>query len=197
MPIVLNCACGKTLRVADEHAGKRVKCPGCGAARTVEAPAAPPDDFDDFEVVEDEPTTTPPAAKAPAKAVAVEAVAEPASVKAKEAPPEPANPFANLGKKKKKKKKKKATAEGDDDSVEKALEAQARMVRIARGGAYVALGVVILAGFGYICLTHWQNVRDAIWWIQIAVYALPIIGLAALGKGVIGLAFGQFLGDDD
>src|SRR5438067_4672369 len=34
MPITLNCACGKTLRVADEHAGKRVKCPACAAVLT-------------------------------------------------------------------------------------------------------------------------------------------------------------------
>lgn len=28
--ISFSCACGKTLRVKDEFAGKRVRCPGCG-----------------------------------------------------------------------------------------------------------------------------------------------------------------------
>ncbi len=31
MTIILNCACGKKLHAADELAGKRVKCPHCGA----------------------------------------------------------------------------------------------------------------------------------------------------------------------
>jgi hypothetical protein len=53
MPITAKCpnaACGKTLRVKDELAGKKVKCPGCGTIIAlpaldvpveVEAPAAP------------------------------------------------------------------------------------------------------------------------------------------------------------
>jgi len=47
MPITLNCTCGKTLRVADEHAGRRVKCPACSAV--ISAPAPEPQ----FEVVEE------------------------------------------------------------------------------------------------------------------------------------------------
>ena len=32
MPIIVKCeGCGKTLKVKDELARKRVKCPGCGA----------------------------------------------------------------------------------------------------------------------------------------------------------------------
>ena len=49
MPITLNCPCGKTLRVADEHAGKRVKCPVCNAV------IAPPAPEPSFEVVEESP----------------------------------------------------------------------------------------------------------------------------------------------
>ncbi len=49
MPITLNCSCGKTLRVADEHAGKRVKCPVCNAV------IAPPAPEPQFEVVEEPP----------------------------------------------------------------------------------------------------------------------------------------------
>jgi hypothetical protein len=61
MPFTLNCGCGKILRIADEHAGKRVKCPACNAVLTSVPP--PPA----FEVVEDEPkqlATAKPAAKA-------------------------------------------------------------------------------------------------------------------------------------
>lgn len=58
MPITFNCPCGKALRIADENAGKRVKCPACQAVGT--APAAAPK----FELVEDD---EPPARPAPAK----------------------------------------------------------------------------------------------------------------------------------
>lgn len=35
MPITVACQCGKQLRVKDELAGKRIRCPSCGAALTV------------------------------------------------------------------------------------------------------------------------------------------------------------------
>lgn len=50
MPITFACACGKTLKVADEHAGKRVKCPACQAVASVPAAAG-----GDFEIIDDEP----------------------------------------------------------------------------------------------------------------------------------------------
>lgn len=66
MPITFNCPCGKVLRIADENAGKRIKCPACQAIGTAPgaAPAAPK-----FELVEDddEPPAKP-AAKPPAPA---------------------------------------------------------------------------------------------------------------------------------
>jgi WD40 repeat protein len=37
MPITVACACGKTLRVSDTHAGKRVRCPGCNQVVAVPA----------------------------------------------------------------------------------------------------------------------------------------------------------------
>ncbi len=51
MAITLNCPCGKTLRVADEHAGKRVRCPSCQQIQMVPKPEAEPI----FEVVEEPP----------------------------------------------------------------------------------------------------------------------------------------------
>lgn len=54
MPIKVVCpSCGRTLNARDEHAGKKLKCPGCAAAVTV--PAAPPaqqagvDDLEEME----------------------------------------------------------------------------------------------------------------------------------------------------
>jgi hypothetical protein len=38
VPISLACACGKALRVKDELAGRKVKCPGCQAVLAVPAP---------------------------------------------------------------------------------------------------------------------------------------------------------------
>src|SRR5262249_60458853 len=42
MTIAMTCAGGRALRVSDEHAGKRVKCPDCAAALTVPGAAAAP-----------------------------------------------------------------------------------------------------------------------------------------------------------
>jgi hypothetical protein len=38
MPISLNCDCGRALRVKDELAGRRVRCPVCQAVLTVPEP---------------------------------------------------------------------------------------------------------------------------------------------------------------
>jgi hypothetical protein len=54
MPITWNCSCGKTLRVADNLAGRRVKCPVCESA--VSVPQANPA----FEVIEDVDSMPPP-----------------------------------------------------------------------------------------------------------------------------------------
>src|SRR5438876_233579 len=41
MPLVVNCSCGKQMRVPDEFAGKRVKCPACQTPCAVPAGGAP------------------------------------------------------------------------------------------------------------------------------------------------------------
>lgn len=40
MPITLPCACGKSFRVKDELAGRKVRCPGCGGVLAVPTPEA-------------------------------------------------------------------------------------------------------------------------------------------------------------
>jgi hypothetical protein len=48
MAIRFNCVCGKTLRVGDGHAGKRVRCPVCQHIKVAKAEP-------EWELVEDEP----------------------------------------------------------------------------------------------------------------------------------------------
>lgn len=39
--IAVNCECGRTIRVREEHAGRRIKCPQCGSVSIVPAPSPP------------------------------------------------------------------------------------------------------------------------------------------------------------
>jgi hypothetical protein len=66
MPIAFACECGKSFSVPDEFAGKRTKCPKCGAALTVPAPATSElsDEDKAFAALEDAPDEPPPAARA-------------------------------------------------------------------------------------------------------------------------------------
>ncbi len=50
MPILLSCGCGKKLRVKDELAGKRVKCPDCAKVLLVPAAELPEPDEEILEV---------------------------------------------------------------------------------------------------------------------------------------------------
>ncbi len=57
MPIELTCTgCAQTLRVGDEHAGKKARCPGCGMISTVpmagESPPPSPSDASPFDMGE-------------------------------------------------------------------------------------------------------------------------------------------------
>src|SRR5262245_9080026 len=48
MPIPVSCACGRALRLKDDLAGRKVRCPTCGAVLTVPEPET------ELEVVEEE-----------------------------------------------------------------------------------------------------------------------------------------------
>lgn len=63
MAITVICPCGNVMAAAEEHAGRRVRCPGCKQAVTV-----PPGD-------DDGPAAVAPPRPAPAEATAVAAVA--------------------------------------------------------------------------------------------------------------------------
>jgi hypothetical protein len=43
MPIPLTCDCGRTMRVKEELAGRKIRCPGCTAILAVPKPETPPD----------------------------------------------------------------------------------------------------------------------------------------------------------
>lgn len=57
MPLQIPCPCGKTLKVPDNLAGKKVKCPSC--AEILEVPASPPLPEIDPDVVFDEIASSP------------------------------------------------------------------------------------------------------------------------------------------
>ena len=94
MPITLACPCGKPLRVADQFAGRMVKCPVCGATQRAGQPAAEPapapkpfnpaaETSDDFEVIEDTiPANKPAPPKPAAKPVPAPAAPAPSRLKA-------------------------------------------------------------------------------------------------------------------
>ena len=83
MPIALSCPCGKNLRVQDNLAGRRVKCPVCGEILEV-APATALDE----EIVFNEISSSPrPVQQPPPPSVA----AQP------ESPPEPKRPVVSVG----------------------------------------------------------------------------------------------------
>lgn len=59
MPITFKCACGQGLKVKDELAGRAVKCPKCGTASKVPAPAAAPDADPEIRIIDEEPAAAP------------------------------------------------------------------------------------------------------------------------------------------
>ncbi len=70
MPIIVTCDCGAKLRAQDEHAGKKTRCPRCGALLVI--PADGGDRPPDVEPVEEEPprrgVVAPPPAPRPSRA---------------------------------------------------------------------------------------------------------------------------------
>jgi hypothetical protein len=53
MPIPLQCDCGRSMRVKDELAGRKVKCPQCAAVLTVPQPEPPAED-QAYELISDD-----------------------------------------------------------------------------------------------------------------------------------------------
>jgi hypothetical protein len=157
--MTLPCPCGKTLKVSDELAGKRVKCPGCGGVLTA------PEALAELEPLDDD---APDAAGGPAE-------------------PGPRAP----ARKKKKKKKRAKTREEVDAEYERWVEKTYWRKRIFRGSAFIVLGLIIIAGGTYLLALHHQDVRP-IWSVLIL-----LTGVAGVLKGLFGLFFGKFFGEDE
>jgi hypothetical protein len=215
MPITLACPCGKPLRVADQFAGRMVKCPVCGATQRAGQPAAEPapapkpfnpaaETSDDFEVIEDTiPANKPAPPKPAAKPVPAPAAPAPSRLKAAVIAEEekPAAPgIIGQSKKPKKKRKKKARLAGDDDDgnyIDRMRENEAWIKRVIRGSAFIVTGVAILIGCGIMYTQFWEEIKEEGGQVVLGVIVFALMGVAAIGKGVIGLVFGQFLGDDE
>lgn len=75
MPLQIPCPCGKTLKVPDNLAGKKVKCPSC--AEILDVPASPPPPTFDPDVVFDEIASSP---RPPKPTTAPETPADPGAV---------------------------------------------------------------------------------------------------------------------
>ena len=216
MPITLRCACGKTLRVGDELAGKRVKCPVCEAIQTVSQSVAQPGNQ---PALPRPPVPAPVVHQAPVQESAdydVEFLDDSPEAEAKDATataskprmkaalvadkaPQPPPPSAALPKPRKKKKRTKAAPqEEEDDWYQNLRDREERLKRIVRGWAYIVVGVLICIGVGVIFSVYWEDVQ----WLKnprakLGIITFGIFGIAAIGKGTIGLLFGEFIGDED
>ena len=88
MPIIVKCACGKTLKIDEKYRGKKAVCPACNAPILVEGPD---DEPIPVEVAPETNVQTSKPTKKPAKAPA----SEPEKPKKAAEPVEdPNNPFA-------------------------------------------------------------------------------------------------------
>jgi hypothetical protein len=179
MPITLNCTCGKTLRVADEHAGRRVKCPACNAV------IAPPAPQPEFEVIEDAPRQQLAASKPAARPRVDDDEDEGGSygMAAAEKAAEPPKPKPNFRK----------SADPDDEENDHPVRRKRRKRSAAQAGAdegkrgaYMIGGIfMIVAGIG---LTIWGNsgTGRAATKLMIFGICLGVCGLVSLVRGITG-----------
>jgi hypothetical protein len=190
MAISLDCDCGKAIKASDALAGKRMQCPACGATVAVPAALPPPPVAgevagDDFEVLDDDTPLPEKSVRSPVKAVAVEEAAD-------ANPPEPA---------KKRKKKKKRRSGKDEETNEELYErlraSDARLKRTVRGIAFLAFGLAIVVGVVIAFTVYPQELKEVGGRAIVGMIFFGVLGLAAVGKGIVGLLFGQFLGEDD
>ncbi len=186
MAIAFVCACGKKYSVPDTVAGKRTQCKSCGAAVTVPTLPVEADfetvDDDDFDLVEDEPIVPLPAKQT--------------------------NVFAELNKedakpRKRDKSKKKAkskpshvgmTREEEREFLNQVTATWARRMMVIRSSAYLIMGTIIVVGVG-VLFAFWKSffAFDGIltMWLTFGLIFAGCLGVAAIGKGIIGLLTGQ------
>jgi ribosomal protein L12E/L44/L45/RPP1/RPP2 len=190
MPITFACRCGKRLTVRDENAGKKAKCPKCGAVTMpppVPAPKRPApvvQDADeviedvDLEVIEDDIEVV-----EEVPAAAVHAGAPPQRVKANPAKAEKAEADTKKKKKKGKKKKDRSSGGGDGSLTQMYLERAERQLRTDQNRARAAGG--------------WGADEDGGWTIGNVHITSGVLGAAGtLLLGLLGMATIGFFKDE-
>ena len=169
MPIAFSCPCGKQFQVADDFAGKRTKCTGCGGPLTVPNPPPAEPAEDECEVVDD---PLPVAKAAPVRAVAAPPPASKLGASRWADKPAP-RPVADDDEeddrpaKPKKKKKKHRTSESS-------------------GGGVTVSGGVVAGLFMMLGAVVWLVVGLYFGWLFFYPPVLFIIGLISLIKGLMG-----------
>jgi hypothetical protein len=180
MPITLNCACGKILRIPDQHAGKRVKCPACNGILAT----APPQPA--FEVVEEEPKQLTPARPQSARPRADEDDDDSYSVRKAERASSAAKPQPSF---------RKRADDDDDDEPRPRKKKKPRMSRRAgaRAGAETGRRIGYIAGgafglvLGILCLM-WGNSGEGRGATRLMIFGgiIAIAGLIGLLQGITG-----------
>lgn len=173
MPISFGCPCGKQFAVKDEFAGRRTKCPGCGAALTVPAPAAEPEELSDedkaFRALAEAPESDPPPARQ---------YSPPADYD----PPAPAAPVAAPIASGKKPKLRKASAE--EKAARKHREPRPRDPDRAKKILYMIGGVLMIligGAVGFFSINEGISVRGGVFG-----FFLVIGGISTLFQGITG-----------
>ncbi len=175
MPITFSCPCGKQLKVGDQFAGKRAKCPVC--TTVVNVPEAAP--VSDYEFVEEEepvpalPSTRP--APPPPKRVAAVSEAPKKKLSREEREEEEERENRRQAKKDKARAKRKR---------ERAEEREERSGGGGGGGSAAATaigGLILMVVAGVLFVLGLMNDR-----IHFGTIILFVCGVISLGKGMMG-----------
>lgn len=174
MPIMLNCPCGKTLRIADEHAGRRVKCPACAAVIS-QTPPEP-----QFEVV-DEPPPQQPLSKARAPIDDDDDDKSGYNMEAVAREPDPPKRKPNF--------RKRANADDDVDDGPRPRRRPSRADAGAAAGkriAYIFGGAIGLVAGGALAVWAWSGTGRASTKLLIFGVCIAVVGLISIIQGITG-----------
>jgi DNA-directed RNA polymerase subunit RPC12/RpoP len=170
MPILLNCACGRSLRVKDILAGRKVRCPDCSSILTVPRPEPVRDAEDEaLDVLLDETPSDPPVVRLAAReavANAGEQVRQPLPA-SRPLPPLPAKQPAALANLRKPARAKTSRRSSPPLVVNREIVA----------GVLMMLGAVVWFGLGLL-----------LGWVYFYPPVLFVLGIAAVIRGFKGEA---------
>jgi hypothetical protein len=168
MPIALSCDCGRAMRIKDELAGRKIRCPACAGVLTVPKPERVADEDD--EVVTVMPVESPSEALAPRPSPrqAVKRAETGVRVPSREPVAESPSPFSKPPK-----------------PVKRRKVSRSRASR--RSGPMLVIHREIVAGvFMMLGATVWFVVGFALGWIYFYPPILFVLGIAAVVRGLTG-----------